>query len=98
MITRQPPELETPEARLRLPVERNGFSVSLAPGIRLNYRRSARTSGTWAVKIADGARSSTMRRIAMADDYHRANGRDVMNYRQACATALALAGSELKLR
>ena len=56
-------KLETPEQRLKLPVERNGFSVNVSPGVRLNYRRSARSSGTWSIKIADGKRSSVMRRL-----------------------------------
>ena len=91
-------ELGTPERRLKLPVTGNGFSVNVSPGVRLNYRRSARTSGTWSVKIADGKRSSTMRRIAIADDHEPADGIHVMDYQQARAAALATGRAERKAR
>ena len=80
-----------PRHRLRLPVERNGFSIPIAPGVRLNYRRNARGAGTWSVKVSDGMRSSTMHRLGIADDFDRADGEYVLNYEQAREAAVLAA-------
>jgi hypothetical protein len=68
-------------------------SVNVAPGLRLNYRRSARkgASGTWSLLVADGKRGARMTRIAAANDYEAANGADVMDFSQAQKAALEMA-------
>ena len=91
--------LETAEERLKLPVDRNGVTVNVAPGARLNYRRSAKGPyGTWSVQLADGNGSSTMQRLAIADDTEPADGRFVMSYAQAFAAALKAARAQRKAR
>jgi len=98
MSARATPQLETPEQRLSLPVKPNGYSIGISPGFRLNYRRSARTSGTWSILVADGKGSYSMRRIAIADDIEPADGVHIMDYQQAKAATLATARAERKER
>jgi hypothetical protein len=92
---RKTPDLETAQGRRKIPAERNGFSVAIAPGARLNYRRSAKGPwGTWSVKLADGKGSSSMQRLALADDSEPADGVHVMTFKQAREAALAIARAE----
>ena len=61
-------QLETRTQRLKLAIRRKPYTVRVAPGIRLGYRRNA-TSGTWSVLGADGQGGSWLRRLALADDH-----------------------------
>src|SRR5262245_17181290 len=87
--------LETRTARLKLPVRRKSYTVRVAPGVRLGYRRTA-TAGTWSVVAADGKGGSWLKGFAAADDYENANGETVLDYWQAQSRArtLALGGRE----
>jgi hypothetical protein len=76
---------ETAKARLRLSVRRKSYSVPLAPGIQLLYRRNL-GSGAWSVKTKDW-----LKKIAVADDFEPANGTTVLNYWDAQKRANELA-------
>ena len=82
-------KLETPTARRNLAVRKKPYWTRISPGIALGYRRNA-GSGTWSVRSADGG-TEWVKRIALADDLERADGRDVLTYWQAVDQARALA-------
>jgi site-specific recombinase XerD len=82
------PKLETPTARRKLAVRKKPYWTTISPGIALGYRRNA-GSGTWSVRSADGG-TEWVKRIALADDLERADGRDVLTYWQAVDQARAL--------
>jgi integrase len=77
--------LETAKARLRLAVRQKSYSVPLAPGIQLLYRRNL-GSGAWSVKT-----KKWIKKIAVADDFEPANGTTVLNYWDAQKRASELA-------
>jgi hypothetical protein len=83
------PKLETPTARRKLAVRKKPYWTTISPGIALGYRRNA-GSGTWSVRSADGG-TEWVKRIALADDLERADGRDVLTYWQAVDQARSLA-------
>ena len=82
-------KLETPTARRRLAVRKKPYWTTVSPGIALGYRRNA-GSGTWSVRSADGG-TEWVKRIALADDLERADGRAVLTYWQAIDQARTLA-------
>ena len=82
-------KLETSTARRRLAVRKKPYWTTISPGIALGYRRNA-GSGTWSVRSADGG-TEWVKRIALADDLERADGRAVLTYWQAIDQARALA-------
>jgi integrase len=82
--------LESRTNRLRLPVRKKPFSIRIARGIRLGYRRNE-TGGTWSVIATDGHGNSWMKRFATADDHEEADGRNVLTFWQAQKQARELA-------
>jgi integrase len=82
--------LEARSNRLKLPVAREPEWVRIGDGLSLGYRRN-RTAGTWVVRRADGKGGYERKAIGTADDYEDANGRDVLDYWQACDKARHLA-------
>ena len=68
-------QLESRTARLKLPIRRKPYTVRVAPGIRLGYRRNE-TAGSWSVIVADGRGGNWMKQFAIADDHEDANGGD----------------------
>ena len=68
------PDLETRTARLKLAVRKKPYTVSIARGIRLAYRRN-QGGGVWSVLKADGAGGSWLQRFALADDHEDASVR-----------------------
>src|SRR5262249_10914873 len=83
--------LETRTARLELPVRKKPHKfTSIAPGIRLGYRR-CKGAGTWVVKVADGHGGNWTKGFAVADDHDDANGEHVLDFCQAQDKARALA-------
>jgi hypothetical protein len=83
---------ETRSARARLVARPKPYNVtSLARGITLTYRRNGKPPHPWGIKLADGHGGHKIRRVADADDHEDANGKSVLNYRQAITAALALA-------
>jgi integrase len=83
-------QLETRTQRLKLAVRRKPYTVRVAPGIRLGYRRNA-TSGTWSVLGADGQGGSWLRRLALADDHEDSDAKNVLTYDEAAEAARKLA-------
>jgi len=82
-------KLESPTARRRLAVRKKPYWTTISPGIHLGYRRN-QGGGTWSVRVADGG-TEWVKRIALADDLERADGRAVLTYWQAIDQARALA-------
>ena len=78
------PKLETRTARLKLAVRKKPYPVPIAPSVILLYRRN-QGAGTWSVRLTDG--KDEIHRLATADDYADANGRDVLDYWQAQSEA-----------
>jgi integrase len=66
--------LETPTARARLAVRKKPYTVQLAPGIHLAYRRN-KGAGVWSVKTP-----LWLKKFALADDRESANGDTVLSY------------------
>jgi hypothetical protein len=84
------PDLETRTARLKLAVRKKPYTVSIARGIRLAYRRN-QGGGVWSVLKADGAGGSWLQRFALADDHEDANGSTVLTFWEASEIARKLA-------
>jgi integrase len=84
------PDLETRTARLKLEVRKKPYTVSIARGIRLAYRRN-QGGGVWSVLKADGAGGSWLQRFALADDHEDVHGSTILDYWQACDVARKLA-------
>lgn len=83
-------KLESPTARLRLPIRRKPHSgPALARGIRLLYRRN-QTAGTWIVKASDGHARYWTRAFGSADDHETADGKNVLTFYQAQDVARSL--------
>jgi hypothetical protein len=85
--------LETRTARLKLAQRKKPYTVRIAPGVRLAYRRRV-TSGRWIVFAADGAGGSWERAFADADDFENADGETILDFWQATAQARVLARGE----
>ncbi|MCK1343895.1 site-specific integrase [Bradyrhizobium sp. CW11] len=83
--------LESRSARLKMEVRRKPYpGPSLARGVSLLYRRN-RTNGAWVVKASDGHGAYWIRRIADADDFDEANGKDILTFFEAQDAAKRLA-------
>jgi integrase len=83
-------KLETRTARLKLPVRRKPYFVTIAPGVGLGYRRN-RTASTWVAGAADGRGGNWTEAFATADDFADANGDSVLTYWEAQDRARVLA-------
>jgi site-specific recombinase XerD len=83
-------DLETRTARLKLAVRKKPYTVSIARGIRLAYRRN-QGGGVWSVLKSDGAGGSWLQRFALADDHEDANGSTVLTFWEATEVARKLA-------
>jgi hypothetical protein len=82
--------LENRTARLKLPIRKKPYSVRVALGIRLAYRRNE-TGGTWSVIATDGHGNTWLKKFATADDHEDADGHHVMTFWQAQRAARELA-------
>jgi integrase len=83
-------QLETRTQRAKLLVRRKPYSIRIAPGIRLGYRRNE-GAGTWSVIGADGSGGAWLKRVAVADDHENADGKTVMTFWEATEAARKLA-------
>ena len=84
-------ELETRTARLKLPVRKKPFFVTIAPGIAVGYRRN-QGAGRWIARAADGHGGNWTKAFAIADDFEDADdGGAVLDFWQAQDRARALA-------
>jgi integrase len=85
-------ELETRTARLKLPVRKKPFFVTIAPGIAVGYRRN-QGAGRWIARAADGHGGNWTKAFAIADDFEDADGEQVLTFWEAQDRARALARS-----
>jgi integrase len=83
-------QLETRTARLKLELRKKPYTVRVAPGVRLGYRRNAAV-GTWSVIAADGKSGNWVRKFGIADDHEEANGEQVLTFWEAQERARKLA-------
>ncbi|UPK33337.1 tyrosine-type recombinase/integrase [Bradyrhizobium sp. 186] len=81
--------LETPTARLRLPIKKRPHWQRLGPGLSLGYRRNEGT-GTWSIRASDGRGGEWLKKFGIADDYETADGKGVLDYSQAITAARKL--------
>jgi hypothetical protein len=65
---------------LKLDVRKKPYAITIASGVMLQYRRN-RGAGTWGMRLTAG--KDETHRLATADDYDAADGRDVLDYWQA---------------
>src|SRR3954468_13118513 len=86
--------IETKTARSKLPVAKVPVFVRLGQGVSVGYRRNSGGAGVWIVRLADGKRGKIEKRLALADDLTKADGRNVMDYQQAAAAARRLGNGE----
>jgi integrase len=89
MPTPRRSSLETPTARLRLPIQKKPRWQRLGPGLSIGYRRNA-GPGTWSIRAADGKGGEWLKKFGVADDYEPADGRRILNYVQAVDQARKL--------
>jgi integrase len=74
--------LESPSARLKLPIATKPVWLAIGPGLALGYRRN-RTVGTWVARIAKPTGRYATKNVGTADDFDAANGRSILNFWQA---------------
>jgi integrase len=89
--------LETPTARLRLPIQKKPHWLRLGPGLSLGYRRNE-SAGTWSIRATDGHGGEWLKKFGVADDHEPADGKQVLSYTQAidAARALTRGGGEVE--
>src|SRR3954452_24980583 len=85
--------LETKTARQRLDIRWKPYWHRLSGGISLGYRRSV-GPGSWSVRISDGKRGNSIKRMATADDAEPADGKGIMSFAQAREAGLRLGRGE----
>ena len=85
-----PLKLDTPTARLRLPIARKPKFIQILPGRSLGYRRN-RSAGTWVERVADGGGGSATKAIGTADDFMPDDGEKVLSFWQAAEKVRARA-------
>jgi integrase len=83
-------KLETATARRRLTVRKKPYWTTISPNIALGYRRN-RAAGTWSVRGTDGHGSDWIKRLGLADDFEKSDGRTVLTYWEAIDVARATA-------
>ena len=82
--------LETRTARLKLPVRKKSYFLTVARGIALGYRRNRNGAGTWSVRAGSGG-DAWLKAFATADDHEDADGEHVLDFWQAQDYARSLA-------
>lgn len=86
-------QLETRTARRKLTPRRKPYTLRIAPGIRIAYRRNVGGCGSWSVICADGLGGRWLKSVARADDQEDANGKAIMDFWQAVEACKKLARS-----
>lgn len=89
--------LETPTARLRLPIQKKPHWLRLGPGLSLGYRRNE-SAGTWSIRATDGHGGEWLKKFGIADDREPADGKQALSYSMAidAARKLVRAGEEVE--
>lgn len=82
-------KLDTRNARLKLPFQKEPYWTPLAPREAMGYYRPrSGGAGTWSARIYDPlSRKNVRKTLGTADDYADADARDVLSYAQAQAKA-----------
>ena len=83
-------KIENRSSRLKLPIRKKPYFVTVAPRIALGYRRN-QIAGSWVVRAADGHGANWTKTFAVADDHEEANGETVLTFWAAQDRARALA-------
>jgi integrase len=82
-------KLETATARLRLPPRKKPYWLVVSPNIAVGYRRN-QGAGTWSVRrTGDG--TEWVKKLGLADDFEKADGKIVLTYWEAIDVARKLA-------
>ncbi len=89
-------DTRTKTARSKLETRTKPYYRQIAPGKTLGYIRRETGSGSWIVRDKDGGKYRT-RIIGHADDIDRADGKDILTYEQALATATNQTAPELRV-
>jgi integrase len=89
--------LETPTARLKLPIQKKPHWLRLGPGLSLGYRRNV-GAGTWSIRAAAGGGQEWLKRFGASDDFEPADGKQILTYSQAidAARRLVRGGGEVE--
>jgi hypothetical protein len=75
-------QFETPSARLRLAIKSKPYpAVKIMRGLEMLYRRN-QGPGMWIARVCSNGKDWA-RKLAFADDRDPANGRDILDHRQA---------------
>jgi integrase len=82
--------LETPAARLKLPVARKPHFVKVVPSRSLGYRRN-NSAGAWIERIAIGGGTYAIKVIGHADDFEPSDGTHILDFWQALDKVRAIA-------
>ena len=87
--------IENRTNRLKLAPRRKPYGwTSIAPGMRLGYRRNQRGAGSWVLAVADGRGGEWTERVGSADDFEDADGEHVVNFWQAAERGRQMARGE----
>lgn len=82
--------LETRAARGRLNARGKPYYRAIEPGLHLGYRKGARSSGKWVVRLYVGGAAYAVETMATADDFGDADGKTILSYKQAQDSARAM--------
>jgi integrase len=83
------PKLETATRRRKLAIRKKPYWITISPGISLGYRRN-QGAGTWSVRRT-GDDAEWIKRLGLADDLEKADGKTVLRYWEAIDVARKLA-------
>jgi integrase len=74
--------LETRTARLKLPISKKPYWITIGHGLGIGFRRN-QGPGTWSGRQADGKGGYQTFAVATADDYDESNGASILTYYEA---------------
>jgi integrase len=81
--------LETPTARLKLPIRKKCYWQRLGRGLSLGYRRNQH-EGVWSIRAANGRGREQLKKFGAADDREPADGKRIFSHAQAVDAARQL--------
>jgi integrase len=84
------PRLETREARLRLPAQHEPYWRQITTGVFIGYRKG-KLGGAWYARYLRSTGAYIKKRLGKADDRLDADGRIILDYKEAHRKALTIA-------
>jgi integrase len=81
--------LESRDARRKLPVSPKPYYKAIGKGLHLGYRKG-KTGGVWVIRHYIGGQSYNETTVAQADDSEDANGQEILDFWQAQEAARAM--------